>query len=131
MIPNTDVTIYNKYFDGGEKYQRTVIADVVWQAQKAIARAKEMIAANTALVMIPFAQGTDYAKPKAWQASRTGKWTLQEGDIIVKGAITQEITTEYGVTQLKAQYDDVVMITSVDTMDQGSLTVQHWEVGCK
>lgn len=134
VIPNSHITVYNKYIDTttrAEKYQRTVINNVVWQSQKAITRAQEQVAANSALVMIPFALGADYLKPKAWQAARSGKWTLQEGDVIVRGVVAQEITTEYTLTALRAVYDDVVMIVSVDAMDQGTPNVQHWEVGCR
>lgn len=133
MIPNADITIYNRYFDArAEKYQRTVINNVVWQATKAVSgRSTGVLASNVALIMIPFALGDDYLKPKAWQAARAGKWTLQEGDVIVRGELTQEITTEYTLSDLRAAYDDVVVITSIDAMDQGSAAVQHWEVGCK
>jgi len=133
MIPNSDITIYNRYFvNRVETYQRTVINNVVWQATKAVSgRSTGVMAANVALIMIPFALGTNYRKPKAWAAARTGKWTLQEGDVIVRGAITQEITTEYTLSELRAAYDDVVSITSIDAMDQGTAAVQHWEVGCK
>lgn len=133
MIPNSNITIFNKYIEPGtraEKYQRTVIKNVVWQSQTGIARAKEQVAANTALVMIPFALGANYVKPKSWQDSRPGKWTLQPGDIIVKGIATQEIRAGYTLANLRADHDDVVMIVSVDAMDQGSPNVQHWEVGC-
>lgn len=135
MIPNSDITIYNKYIDSAtrsEKYQRTVVTDVVWQATKAVSGSKSgQLASNVATVFIPFARGDDYSKPKAWQTSRSGKWTLQEGDIIVRGTATDEISGAYTITSLRAEYDDVVMISSVDAMDQGSPNVQHWQVGCK
>ena len=135
MIPNGHITIYNRYFvNRAETYQRTVIRNVVWQATKAVSgRSTGVLASNVATVFIPMALGVNYLKPKAWQAlvSKTGKWTLQEGDIIVRGEVTQNITTEYPISNLKAAYDDVVTITSVDAMDQGSPNAQHWQVGCK
>jgi len=131
VIPNSDITIYNKYIlNRAEKYQRFELYGVVWQATDAISRAKEQVAANSALIMIPFALGIEYQKPKAWQANRTG-WTLQEGDIVVRGIATEEIDTEYTISNLRSDYDDVVMITSVAAMDEGSLNVRHWEVNCK
>ena len=131
MIPNSDITIYNKYIENRvEKYQRFELTAVVWQATSAISRAKEQVPANSALVMIPFALGTEYQKPKAWQVNRTG-WTLQEGDIIVRGIVVEEIDTEYTVTNLRADYDEVLMIQSVAAMDEGSANMQHWEVNCK
>ena len=133
MIPNGHITIYNRYFvNRVETYQRTVIRDVVWQATKAVSgRSTGVLASNVATVFIPMARGANYLKPKAWQAARSGKWTLQEGDVIVRGEATDNITTEYTITSLRAEYEDVVTITSVDAMDQGSPNVQHWQVGCK
>ena len=133
MIPNGHITIYNRYIDNrAEKYQRTVIKNVVWQATKAVSgRSTGVLASNVATVFIPMARGAAYLKPKAWQAARSGKWTLQEGDVIVRGEATDEITTEYTLSSLRAEYEDVVTITSIDAMDQGSANVQHWQVGCK
>lgn len=135
MIPNGHITIYNRYFVSRvETYQRTVIKNVVWEATKAVSgRSTGVLASNVATVFIPMARGTDYLKPKAWQAlvTKTGNWTLQEGDVIVRGEVTDNITTEYKLTDLRAEYDDVVVISSVDAMDQGSPNMQHWEVGCK
>jgi len=136
MRTNTDCTIFNKYIVSSvEKYQRTVIADVAWENRKQanILATGGNIAANSARIFIPFARGTNYLKPKAWQAltTKTGKFTFQEGDFIVKGAVTDEIGTGFTMTNLKAKYDDVLQVTSVDTMDMGSLHLQHWNVGLK
>ena len=137
MIPNTDITIYNKYIDPTtrlEKYQRTEVKFVVWQATKARAGSSNgLLASNVATVFIPFALGTQYVWPKAWLAltTKTGKWTLQEGDVIVKGIVTDEIGTSFTMTALKAKYDYVVTVSSVDAMDQGSPNMQHWQVGAK
>jgi hypothetical protein len=70
--------------------------------------------------------------PKTWQADsdHTG-WTLQEGDVIARGVITQEISALYTMSALRAVYEDVVTIISIDAMDQGSPNMQHWELGCK
>lgn len=133
MIPNADITIYNKYVDNAtrtEKYQRAEVMRVVWQSTKAISRMKEMTAANVALILIPFERGDDYQEPKAWQADRDG-WTLQEGDVIVRGIVTDEIEGAYTITDLRTEHESVVTIASVDAMDQGSANSQHWEVNCK
>ena len=86
MIPNGHITIYNRYFVSRvETYQRTVIKNVVWEATKAVSgRSTGVLASNVATVFIPMQRGADYLKPKAWQAlvTKTGNWTLQEGDVI-------------------------------------------------
>ena len=134
LIPNSDITIYNKYIENRvEKYQRFEVLAVVWQSTDAISRAKEQVAANSALIMIPFARGVAYLEPKAWQAlaDKSNYWTLQEGDIIARGIVAEEIDTEYTISNLRADYDDVVMISSIGAMNEGSANMQHWEVNCK
>ena len=138
MRTNADLTVYNKYVDSvtrTEKYQRTQIKSVAWENRKAsntIATGGN-ISADQARVFIPFQRGVNYVKAKAWQAlsAKTSRWTLQEGDVIVKGLVSDEIGTSFTVTALKAKYDDVLVISSVDTMDSGSPSTQHWQVGAK
>ena len=131
MIPNAHITVYNKYIeDHVEKFQRSEVMNCVWQGVSAIARFKEQVPANTILIMIPFASGLAYQEPKAWQIDRDG-WTLQEGDIVVRGMVTDEIAGAYGLKQLYAEHQYVVAIASVAAMDEGSPNVQHWEVQAK
>lgn len=133
MIPNADITVYNKYVDSAtraEKYQRAVVKSVVWESTKAVNQMRMQTAANVALVLIPFQRGEDYQKPKAWQSNRAG-WTLQEGDIVARGVIPTELDSAYTVADLRNDYDDVFAIASVDAMDQGSSNSQHWEVNLK
>jgi hypothetical protein len=136
MRTNCDCTIYNRYIDPTtrlDKYQRANIASVAWENRKAanVRSSGGQMAADQARVFIPFARGANFTKPTAWQAlvTKTGKWTLQPGDLIVKTAVTDDISANFTVTQLKAKYDDVLVISSVDTMDAGSVSMQHWNVG--
>ena len=135
MIPNCNVTVYNKYLDNrAEKWQRSEILDVVWESTQAVSSQRFGTAANLATVFIPFdRKSTAYATPKQWVAltDKTGRWTLQEGDVIVKGSVSDEIDNDFTITSLRAKYDDVVTIASVDAMDQGTPNVQHFEVGCR
>ena len=138
MLTNTALTLYNKYYDSGTKedvYQRTVIPAVMWENRKAANTLASggRIAANQAAVYIPKAQGADYVAPKAWLAlvDKTGKWTLQDGDILIKGTVVTEIGGTTTSTVIRDTYDDVLEITSVDTIDMGSVALQHWEVGAK
>ncbi len=133
MIPNAHITIYNKYIDGAtrsEKWQRTEVFNCVWQGVSAIARFKEQTPANTILILIPFASGLAYQEPKAWQVDRDG-WTLQEGDIVVRGLVTDEITGGFTLKNLYASHQYVAQISSVAAMDEGSPNVQHWELQAK
>ena len=136
MRTNANCTIYNKYIDPAtrlEKWQRVNIVGVAWENRKAanVRSSGGQINADSARVFIPLARGVNFVKPVAWQAlvTKTGKWTLQVGDIIVKTSVSDEIQTGFTVTQLRAKYDDVLVISSVDTMDAGSPVMQHWNVG--
>lgn len=136
MRTNTGLTLYNRYIDdGAEEYQRTQIEAVAWENRKGanVLRTGGDLAADQAAIYIPFAQGEGYVGPKAWQAleTKTGAWTLQVGDFVVKGLISDEIGAEFTMSDLKAKYDDVLRITSVDTMDLGSVAMRHWKVGAK
>lgn len=138
MKTNADLTIYNKYTDPTtrtEKYQRTQVRRVAWENSKAsnVLQTGGQIAADQATLYIPFQRGANYLKPKAWQAltTKTGKWTIQEGDLIVKGLVSDTISSSFTPTALKAKYDDVLVISSVDTMDAGSPAMHHWQVGAK
>ncbi len=151
MNVNTGITIYNKYIvNSKEAYQRTQVTDIEWQSRKGsnVIATGGNIAADAAKIVIPVVRGTNYLAPKAWQAlvSKTGKWTLQIGDFIVKGLITDEIhdlipeitgppvipaIPAFTITNLKAKYDDVLSISSVDLKDGGSQLLERWEVAAK
>lgn len=137
MIPNSDLTIYNVYTDAttrAKKYQRSEIRGVVWTSAKAVYVAGVgMVKANVATILIPFAAGADYLSPVAWDAltDKTGKWTLRDGDVITRGIVADELTPPFTLSMLKAKYDDVLVVSSVDVFDQGSANLRHWKVGAK
>lgn len=109
MITPHDMTIYNKYISAGEeRYQRTQIPGVKWESTKAVSgTGAGKLASNVATVYIPLERDANYLNPKAWQAltTKTGKWTLQDGDVIVKGLITDEITTSMAGVNLISNGD--------------------------
>lgn len=140
MRTNCVATIYNRYIVSGvEHYQRSVISAVEWENRKAANVIQSgLLAADSAVIYIPFTVGVNYIGPVAWRALsiKAGKWTLTVGDVLVKGAVTDEIhdavvsppNAAFTMTDLKAKYDDVVVIKSVDKMDYGSYPLQHWKV---
>ena len=135
MITNADLTIYNKYYNPTTKvevYQRTQIVGVVWENRKAANVIKSgLISADQAAIYIPMARGANYLQPIAWQAlvSKVGKWTLQIGDFVVKGIVTDTVDGSFTISDLKAKYNNVLSIKSVDTMDRGNARMKHWQVG--
>lgn len=131
MQINTDCTIYNKYLVGRvETWQRVQISDVHWEQRHAREGNQDN---DFTSVYILFARGDDYLAPRVWQVlpTKTGSWTLQIGDVIVKGLVSDNLTTTFTLSDLKRTYDDVLVIASVDTRDYGSASLQHWEITCR
>ena len=129
MLTEADCTIYNKYMVGRvDTWQRVQIEGVHWEQRHAREGNEDN---DFTLVFIPFARGEDYLKPRRWQvlSNKSEHWTLQIGDVIVKGLVSDELVAgTFTLSNLKAAYDDVLMIASVDTRDFGSSALQHWEV---
>jgi len=132
MRTNSDITIYNKYRVANvDTWQRVQVHDIAWEQRHA---RSSFDSDDLATVYIPMERGAAYLEPRAWQAlvTKTGKWTIQVGDIVVKGLVSNTLTSgSYTLTNLKAAYDDVLVITAVDTYDYGSASLQHWRVGAK
>lgn len=130
---NDTVTIYNKYRDGSaEKWQRTVIVGVYWNAIKgAVMRKTGVSSADSVVIIIPKNIATErkYKKPVAFAelSDKSQNWTLSSGDYIVKGTIYCEI--EKSAKELNA-FDDVCRISSVDFKDFGG-NMAHFEVSAK
>ena len=129
MITESDCTIYNKHqVSRVDIFYRVQIEGVHWEQRHAREGNEDN---DFTLVFIPFARGEDYLKPREWQAlsNKSEHWTLQIGDVIVKGLVSDELVAgTFTLSNLKAAYDDVLMIASVDTRDFGSSALQHWEV---
>lgn len=136
MRTNADITIYNRYFDPEtrlDKYQRTILYGVFWDAMKAVKRIQGGLESDDKVyIVIPFSADTNrqYISPKEFERleDKSDYFTLQEGDRVVKGAIEFEITGK--LSDLDKEYE-AFTITSVDTKDFGSQHMRHWEVGAK
>ncbi len=135
MITNTAMTVYNKYAENrAEKYHRAEISAVLWDSSNGTVKRKSAnMQDNKAVIAIPFSVGAAYKKTKEWLAlsDKTANWTLQDGDVVVRGIVPEEITDGFTLSALRAKYDDVLEIVSVSRMDQGSPNTHHWEVLCK
>lgn len=124
---NDTITVYNKYLASNvERWKRTVLSGVYWNAVNgAVLRKTGAASADSVVVIIPrYLPG--YVKPKAWNAlpDKSGSWTVQAGDMIVKGRIATEITRS--AAKELSGYDDVLTVTTVDDKDFGRLA--HLEV---
>jgi hypothetical protein len=147
MKSNCSVTIYNQYTSGAGKksYKKTIIKFANWQG-KEIATAssaestKGMLnIASETNVFIPFIndfQGKTYVDPKSWDtraldADRDKYFTFQQTDRIVKGVCSYEFdAVNNPITKLDT-FDNVVTIMSAIVNDNGSLRMQHYQIGGK
>jgi hypothetical protein len=136
MRNNADLTIYNKYIDPAtrtEAWQRTQIRGVLWENRKAsnVLASGGNMAANQANIYVPFMRGAEYLPYTEWLqlSSKTGYWTFQDGDFVVRGLVNDAISGSFTISDLKAKYRDVLSIRSVETMDMGSYGMCHWQIG--
>jgi hypothetical protein len=116
MKTNTHLTLYSRSVSSGlESWTRSVVRDVHWENRKAAnVISSGLLEADKVNVYIP-TQGRTV--------------TIKAGDVIVEGIVTDEIDTEYTITDLKADYADVVVVKSVDRCDYGSAHMHNLMIG--
>ena len=99
--------------------------------------------ADSAMLYIPFdvhahdpftGKNKAYIEPKRYEelADKTGYWTLRTSSdasaascFFVKGFVVENVP--YGT--IRNKHDFVYDVSSVDTRDFGSQSMQHWQVG--
>jgi len=139
MRTNTAITFYNRFVDPAtrsELFQRSVISQCYFESLHAARylQGGTLIMANVATVYIPMmANIGNYLHPVDWLAlsNKVGKFTFSEGDLVVQGVVTDELSADFTPTDLKARYPDVYSILSVDDQTMGSRSLWHWQVGLK
>ena len=146
---NDVITVFNARIDpstGGNVWTSTVITGVSWymtDASTVDASKGGLVAANKATIRIPTdanAAGKTWTDPVSYKAAEsvTGLWTLQQGDIIVKGSVpASETVTNNGVSstvpinwtpaKLKKAYADCVTVLGV-TDNRRAPKAPHWRV---
>ena len=133
LFPNAAITIYNKFYDNTlerDCYKRTVIENVDWQEkQEGSIKEKGLVLDSSVKIFID--KLDNYISPKAFRRlgpkERENYFTLDIGDLIVKGDIDFEITSQkpFTIKNLEQNYDDVVCILAISKFSD------HFEVGCK
>jgi hypothetical protein len=157
-LANDTITVFNARVDpetGGNVWRPTIIKGVSWYATDAAtvdASKGGLVAANKATIRIPVnadAGGRQYTDPVNYANVEdvSGIWTLKNGDIIVKGAVTgppwttdegKNVTTNLGVVillsgdwrttpaKLKALFDCVTVLAVTD--NRRAPNAPHWRV---
>jgi len=137
MQTNADLTLYNRIpGPDGALWKRTQIAGVNWQDGKKVEIGDTgLVSADLTTIFIPFQSTSGYLRPNEFLQAEEKEncFTLQNGDLVVRGRIDFDLTGEPGQDEkaLRRRYDDVMTIISVDTNDFGSPQMQHWEVAAK
>ena len=129
---NEVVTVFNKKVDpdkGWDVYVPTVINGASWYCEIAsTVDGNGLHAANRFTIRIPLDAdfgGKTYIDPVAYgnESMTAGVFTLANGDIIVKAAVTDELTP----AQLKEQYHDYCTILGV-TDNRRAPNAPHFKV---
>lgn len=128
MITNSKMTVYNKYTDANKNvyYKKHLIDKVFWDDAKSVNQNLGYENTDEVNIYIPKNKNNmkDYVKPKEFDGVQN-KWTLHEGDFIVRGNI--DLPQISGIKEL-SKYNDVFTITLVDDKDFGSFNMQHFEI---
>lgn len=138
MFPHT-ITIFNKWLNSTtkeEEYHKTIIRNVSWTELKGANMIKGGYeSSDNYIVVIPFSSTEDkYITPKEYQKlskeDSQGFFTLQVGDKIVKGEITEEYIS---MVQLEKNFDGVMTVTAVRDNKDVAINpyLNHIEVGGK
>lgn len=130
LLKNTDVTIYNKYYDLASdiyRYQRTVIKGVNWQGKRnGTVSDKGLLLADSTLIFVDKLE--NYISPKRFAKlqplEREKYFTLAVKDKIVKGEVDFEVIglKPHSIADLENEFDNVVEIKSVTEL------LGHFEV---
>lgn len=127
---NDTVTLFNARYDRETDrtvYDRTVLTGVSWyETVKSSVGDKELKTANQCIVRIPAgveSGGKSYTPAGAYIGD--GDWTLNEGDILVKGASSLIRPTLAEIH--KTHKDDAITILGV-TDNRRAPNAPHWKV---
>lgn len=129
---NAHMTVYNRTQAGREtRYVRATIENVFWIDSAGANRIKsgsEKADGTTIYIPSDAVWSKPYADPKKFEKDSENFSTLRPGDILVRGIVDDEITTQ---KELEMKYSEVRLVTTVDRKDFGSAHMQHVKVMAK
>lgn len=123
------VTIYSHWQKGrAEAWIRTQVQGASWHGGQIVSvRDSGLKSADKYTVRILARDMDRYVKPDDWRALDDvpdGIWTLQAGDVIVKGMVDDEVIT--GITQITGKYTECFTVVSV--FDNRRIALKHLKV---
>ena len=117
MQTNANMTLYSRsVVSGSEVYTRQAINGVHWETIDGITKNRDgFLKENKVNVFIPFS---------------VGELSIKAGDVLVKGTVSDSISSSFTISDLKRKYGNaVVVVANVAIRDFGSAQMQHWQVG--
>lgn len=126
MTTNTNISVFNKHTDSFTKditYKKHIIDKALWFNNKTVTLNQGYENNDEITVFIPKNENdiSKYVKPKNYNGIG---WTLQNGDFIIRGLVTDDEVS--GIKDL-SDYE-VFVITMVDDNDFGSEDMHHFEI---
>lgn len=125
---DTEITVFTMWQkDKDRRWVSTHVMDCSWYGKQAATVGTDGL--NTAdqytVRMRPISMPEGYLKPEEYNAlpNPTGHWTLQNGDVVVKGDVTAEVVT--GITDITKLFTNCFTITSVADNRRGPAFMQH------
>ena len=118
------ITIYNKRLDPATKktlWLKTIITGVSWAGCQRVTTGEGLTSADGYSVRIPLgAFPAGFMKQDEYAAlpDPTGRWTAQNGDVVVLGAGPAVVD---GITAITKQFTDCFTITAVNTSNMARL----------
>lgn len=114
MQSNSDMTLYQRsVVAGAEAWTRVQVLAVFWEdSDGAKVMPNGTIRDDKAVVYVPYARSVEFA----------------EGDVIVRGLVTDTVNASFTMSDLKRKYRDTLTIKRVTRRDFGSAAMQHWEI---
>lgn len=120
---NEKITVYNSYIDPITRFRTylpTVVDGVSWFGDLQVSVTSDgLVSANQYIIRIPSNADTsnkEYKSRKEYEntpvQNLSSCWTLCEGDIIVRGAVTDS-GDDAKPSKLSDKYDDVITVVSV------------------
>lgn len=112
------ITIYNKRYDTASKktqWPKTTIPGVSWAGCQRITTGEGLTSADGYSVRIPLQSFPDgFMKQDEYAAlpDPIGRWTAQNGDVVVLGAGPDVVD---GITEITKQFTDCFTVTAVHT----------------
>lgn len=141
MVTNADITIYNRHTVAGkDTYQRTTIYGVHWYAKEVRGvLTTGLVRADEFIVRLPddiVVEGNKlFVSPRVWAGLSTVQkavcYTLQDGDKIVRGATTFEVTglTGHTFVDIEKTFDEVMTILGYSKNTENVVTPHIKVVG--